>query len=631
MSDGELSRLEVLRDLDQRRLTATAAVQLLGLERRQVYRLLKAYRTEGPGGLISKRRGRSSNRRKPEAVRTKALSVVRERYWDFGPTLAAEKLREVHQITLGRETLRLWMIEAGIWADRKQRRKQVHQPRHRRECVGELVQVDGCEHWWFEDRGPQCTLLVFVDDATSRLMHLQFVESESTFAYFHAARAYLEAWGKPVAFYSDKHGVFRINHPGALGGDGMTQFGRALHALNIDGAQNALLTVGILLLWGLWVARAMPGFWLVLVIVIVPLANVAIRRTVEHLLEPPGSLRVGDGLPSVVEVSLERGLRALLIIGAAAVLAWGWGLDEHIFGKEDTLFTRLVHGALSAAIILLVADLLWQATKTAIDRKLAEAEDLGQPNTDEARRRARMRTLLPIFRNILFVVVIAVAVLMVLAAMGFEIGPLVAGLSVVGVAIGFGCQNFVRDIVAGMFYLLDDAFRVGEYIQSGNYKGTVEGFSIRSVKLRHQRGALYTVPFGVLGAVQNQSRDWTIDKLTVGITYDSDIERARKLIKQIGLELAEDPEFKPLILEPLKMQGVDALGDFAVQLRMKMMTLPGENFVIRRKALAMIKKAFDANGIKFAFPTVQIAGDGDPSAAAVAHRALELAHPAAAE
>jgi transposase len=233
MSDGELSRLEVLRDLDRKRLKTKAAAQLLGLERRQVFRLLKAYRKEGPAGLISKRRGRSSNRRKPETVRNQTLSIIREQYWDFGPTLAAEKLREVHQITLGRETLRLWMIQAGIWADRKQR-KQVHQPRHRRECVGELVQVDGCEHWWFEDRGPQCTLLVFVDDATGRLMHLQFVESESTFAYFHAARAYLEAWGKPVAFYSDKHGVFRVNHPGALGGDGMTQFGRALHALNID-------------------------------------------------------------------------------------------------------------------------------------------------------------------------------------------------------------------------------------------------------------------------------------------------------------------------------------------------------------------------------------------------------------
>jgi hypothetical protein len=234
MSDGELTRLEVLRDLDQKRLTTEAAVQLLGLERRQVFRLLKAYRTEGPTGLISKRRGRCGNRRKPEALRRAALAVIRESYWDFGPTLVAEKLREVHGITLGRETLRLWMIEAGLWRDRKQRRKRVHQPRPRRDCVGELVQVDGSEHWWFEDRGPQCTLLVFIDDATGRLKHLQFVESESTFAYFRATRAYLEAWGKPVAFYSDKHGVFRVNHPGALGGDGMTQFGRALHELNID-------------------------------------------------------------------------------------------------------------------------------------------------------------------------------------------------------------------------------------------------------------------------------------------------------------------------------------------------------------------------------------------------------------
>jgi moderate conductance mechanosensitive channel len=183
-----------------------------------------------------------------------------------------------------------------------------------------------------------------------------------------------------------------------------------------------------------------------------------------------------------------------------------------------------------------------------------------------------------------------------------------------------------------MFYLLDDAFRVGEYIQSGNYKGTVEGFSFRSVRLRHQRGAVYTVPFSLLGAVQNQSRDWVIDKIAIGVTYDSDLEKARKLIKQIGLELQKDPEFAPLILEPLKMQGVDAFGDFAVQIRMKMMTLPGENFVIRRQALAMMKKAFDANGIKFAFPTVQIAGEGEAAGAgaAVAARGLELTHPTAA-
>ena len=153
MSDGELTRLEVLRDLDQRRLTTEAAARLLRLERRQVFRLLKAYRTGGPAGLISKRRGRRSNRRKPEALQNTALTIIRERSWDFGPTLAAEKLREVHGITLGRETLRLWMIEAGLWLDRKQRRKRVHQPRYRRDCVGELVQVDGCEHWWLRIAG----------------------------------------------------------------------------------------------------------------------------------------------------------------------------------------------------------------------------------------------------------------------------------------------------------------------------------------------------------------------------------------------------------------------------------------------------------------------------------------------
>src|SRR5438477_55105 len=316
----------------------------------------------------------------------------------------------------------------------------------------------------------------------------------------------------------------------------------------------------------------------------------------------------------------------LLAIALEAVWRRPARLDESI-AASSPVTRRFGHGALSAVVILLVADLLWHAMKTAIDRKLAECTDLGLPNTDEARRRARLRTLLPIFRNILFVVVIVFAVMMALAALGVQIGPLVAGLGVLGVAIGFGAQSLVRDVIAGIFYLLDDAFRVGEYIQSGNYKGTVESFSFRSVRLRHQRGAVYTVPFSLLGAVQNQSRDWVIDKLTVGITYDSDIERARKLIKQIGLDLAKNPEFAPLILQPLKMQGVDAFGDFAVQIRMKMMTLPGENFVVRRQALFRIKKAFDANGVKFAFPTVQLAGEGEPSApatAAVAQQALQL-------
>jgi len=234
MSDKELGRVGVLRDVEAGRLAPSDAAAALGLSRRQVFRLLRSFRSSGPQGLVSRRRGRPSNRRYPDDIRRSALSIVRERYADFGPTLAAEKLAEVHSLSLSRETLRQWMAAEGIWLDRKARLRPVHQPRPRRDCLGELVQVDGSEHWWFEDRGPQCTLLVYIDDATSRLMQLKMVETESTFDYFRATRESLEMHGKPVAFYSDKHGVFRVNAPGATQGDGMTQFGRALHALNID-------------------------------------------------------------------------------------------------------------------------------------------------------------------------------------------------------------------------------------------------------------------------------------------------------------------------------------------------------------------------------------------------------------
>ena len=234
MSRSEIDRMSVLRDLAEDRIRVSEAARLMGLGRRQVLRLAKAYRQRGLAALVSKRRGKRSNRSYPTGLRAEVIGLIRERYSDFGPTLAAEKLIELHGIRLGRETIRQWMMAAGFWKDRKQRMKPVHQPRNRRECVGELIQIDGSEHWWFETRGPQCTLLVYIDDATSRLMHLQFVESESTFDYFKATRTYLEQHGKPVAFYSDKHGVFRVNRKDAAGGDGMTQFGRALHALNID-------------------------------------------------------------------------------------------------------------------------------------------------------------------------------------------------------------------------------------------------------------------------------------------------------------------------------------------------------------------------------------------------------------
>jgi small-conductance mechanosensitive channel len=333
-------------------------------------------------------------------------------------------------------------------------------------------------------------------------------------------------------------------------------------------------------------------------------------------------------VPSIASVATVRGLRVLLLIIAVLVLARNIGIDLVQLMTADTAGIRILRGVLSVTVIALAADLAWFVLKAMIERRLAEAQGSGPGGADPGQT-TRIRTVLPILRNVAFVTLAVMAVLMALSALGVDIAPMVAGAGVVGIAVGFGAQTLVKDIVSGVFFLFDDAFRVGEYIQSGNYKGTVESFSLRSVRLRHHRGPVYTVPFGELGAVQNMSRDWVIDKLSIGITYDSDMEKARKLIKKIGQDLAADPEMGPNILEPLKMQGVEEFGDFAIQIRMKMMTRPGEQFVIRRKALAAIKTAFDANGIKFAFPTVQVAGGADAAVGAAAQNMLDAGKAAA--
>ena len=234
MSDIELDRLDTIKQLIDRQITRQQAADILGLTTRHINRLSKAYKNDGVDGLVSKRRGKPSNRRYPDSFKEYVIHHVRQNYGDFGPKLAAEKLAERHSLHVSVPTLRAWMIDAGIWQTRREKRKRVYQPRNRRDCFGELIQIDGSDHCWFEDRGERCTLIVFIDDATGQLMELQFVPSESTFAYFDCTKRYLERYGKPVAFYSDKHSVFRVNKAGATTGNGMTQFGRALHELNID-------------------------------------------------------------------------------------------------------------------------------------------------------------------------------------------------------------------------------------------------------------------------------------------------------------------------------------------------------------------------------------------------------------
>jgi small-conductance mechanosensitive channel len=315
---------------------------------------------------------------------------------------------------------------------------------------------------------------------------------------------------------------------------------------------------------------------------------------------------------------LRWAMRVLLAVFLFTGVNELWGFEH--FEWQARLRQAVFGASFDLIAAFAVAVLGWQFIRVVIDRPLQPREVDGvrvEPSQ-------RMRTLLPLARVFLVTALIVTTVILVLSALGVNIGPLLAGAGIVGLAIGFGAQTLVRDIITGVFLIMDDAFRVGEYIQSGNYKGTVESIGLRSVKLRHHRGPIYVVPFGELRGVQNVSRDWVITKLTVGITYDSDLEKARKLVKKIGQELAADAEFKDEILQPLKMQGVEEFGDFAIQVRMKMMTKPGDKqFLIRRRAYAMIKKAFDANGIKFAFPTVQIAGGGDPAVAAAATRVLK--------
>lgn len=235
MSKRELSRLEVMQRLKDKRLTQKEAARMLGLSVRQVKRLFRAFKTQGAKGLVSARRGKESNNRLDEQIVQKALDLIYERYRDFGPTLAHEKLVEVHQLKISDESVRKIMIEAGIWKPKRAKQPSAHQMRERRACFGELVQIDGSDHAWFEDRGPKCSLLVYIDDATGQLLELLFVPSETFFGYCEATRHYVERYGKPVAFYSDKHGIFRVNQERPMGTtSGLTQFGRAMQELDIQ-------------------------------------------------------------------------------------------------------------------------------------------------------------------------------------------------------------------------------------------------------------------------------------------------------------------------------------------------------------------------------------------------------------
>jgi small-conductance mechanosensitive channel len=277
-----------------------------------------------------------------------------------------------------------------------------------------------------------------------------------------------------------------------------------------------------------------------------------------------------------------------------------WGIDISV----GRMFTR---SALSIILILLLSFITWQLFKARIDQKLKEE----LPDDDEEAEEggaggSRMGTLLVLLRKFVLAVMFVIVSLIVLSSLGINIGPLIAGAGVLGLAIGFGAQTLVKDIISGVFFLIDDAFRVGDFIETGGTKGMVEHISLRSLRLRNPRGPVHTIPFGSMGTVTNNSRDYIISKLDFRVRYDTDVDKVRKIIKKINKKIMKDPEMGPVMLDKIKSQGVRELDDSAMIMRVKFKTIPGEQFVIRREVFRMMQESFRENGIEFAHRNVTV-------------------------
>jgi small-conductance mechanosensitive channel len=293
------------------------------------------------------------------------------------------------------------------------------------------------------------------------------------------------------------------------------------------------------------------------------------------------------------------------ILIACALFVWVmnlWGLDLPL-GRS------VVQSAASIFATFLLAYVVWEICRTIIDRKLEEDRPhSGQETEDleEGAEGSRKGTLLTLLRKVIMILIGLVVILTTLNAVGINIGPLLAGAGILGLAVGFGSQTLVRDILSGVFFLMDDAFRVGDYIETAGTKGMVEHISMRSLRLRHPRGMVYTIPFGDMGSVQNFSRDYIITKLDVRVRYDVDIEKIRKIVKKISKELEKDEETGPLLLSKIKSQGVREMDDSAMILRVKYKTKPGDQFVVRREVYRRIQERFRTQGIEFAHRNVTV-------------------------
>jgi len=459
--------------------------------------------------------------------------------------------------------------------------------------------------------------------------------------------------------------IWEARHPYAViirGGDAEQAPGESGFVDSLAARWHLIAIAALLILFAIGIGKLgvhgpkleFSGIKTLILLMLLPLIDLGLRRVVASIFKPkdevggagaekslltlaPASARAQESRRAAsreIQAVVLKNLRIVLAFIALVVTLGFWGVEPGGLAKAIA-GERIGQAFFDIVVTALLAYAVWSVVKAAVSYQM-DSEGASEEDGDAAggggdiggAGESRMRTLLPLFRKVVLIMLLVMALLLVLSSLGVNIGPLIAGAGVLGLAIGLGAQALIRDIVSGIFFLLDDAFRMGEYVEVGEIRGSVEGISIRSLRLRHHNGPVHTIPFGEIHHLTNYSRDWAIMKFELRLPFETDINEVRKIIKKVGQEMEVDETLAPLMLMPLKSQGVNRMEDSALIIRCKFTAVPGHQFLVRREAFTRIQKAFEENGIRFA-PKRVIVEAATPALAAAGAAALEASEPEA--
>jgi len=375
------------------------------------------------------------------------------------------------------------------------------------------------------------------------------------------------------------------------------------------------LFIQFVLSTGAFTISAAQGAIAIALVVLTPFLDTALRGIVKHLVPPM------EGEGEVAETAYHQTRNSYVRIGRVVMFALVIIIIGRVLGisyrglAEASLGAQIAANGVQFLLVIAGGYLAWELVNLWVNRRLArergaavgaDAHGAGDGEQLGGASQSRLVSVLPLIYMAVQVAIVVLTVLLALSQLGFNIAPLLAGAGVIGLAVGFGAQTLVKDVVSGIFFLLDDAFRLGEFIDVGGTLGVVEKISVRSLQLRDANGPIHIVPYGDISKLTNHSRDWVIMKLKFTVPFDTDLEKVRKLFKKIGQELAENPEIAENMLAPFKSQGVADVNDVGIVIRGKFTAKPGTQFTIRKEIYTRVQKAFDENGIQFARKEVRV-------------------------